>query len=178
MGRSGPTGSITTVPVVRYRRPQLSDAASVHSLVSDCKPLDLNSPYAYLLLCTHFSETSAVAAADGKPLGFVGGYLKPSHPSVLFVWQIAVSREARGRGIGTRLLEDVLDRPTCRHVRYLEATITPSNEASWVLFRSLARARHARTSERPLFRTADFGGNHEEEQLLRIGPFAGSGETR
>ena len=163
----------------RYRRPQRSDAAQVHALVAGCAPLDLNSPYAYLLLCTHFSETSAIAETGGGPLGFVGGYLKPSEPSVLFIWQIAVSRDARGDGVGVGLLQEVLGRPACGHVRHLEATITPSNEASWKLFRSLARARGAPCHETPMFGKDDFGGgNHEEEQLLRVGPFAGPGDSR
>ena len=46
-----------------------------------------------------------------------------------------------------------------------------ANEASWVLFRSFARTRHADCSQTTLFRKEDFGGHdHEEEQLLRIGP--------
>jgi L-2,4-diaminobutyric acid acetyltransferase len=168
---SGPPTSVSTLSAVRCRRPRAADAASVHELVSECKPLDLNSPYAYLLLCTHFADTSAIAEADGMLLGFVGGYLKPGDSSVIFIWQIAVSEAARGRGVGKRLLRELLDRPGCRHVRHLETTITPSNEASWVLFRSFARTVHADCSQTTLFRSEDFGEHdHEEEQLLRIGP--------
>jgi len=171
--------SASTLRGLRYRRPRQADAASVHALIEECKPLDLNSPYAYLLLCTHFSDTSAVAEVNGMPRGFVAGYLKPSEPSVLFVWQIAVGRDVRGHGIGAALLQDVLSRPACGDVRYLEATITPSNQTSWALFRSVARARGARCHEAPLFRAEDFGGgDHEEEQLLRIGPFEGPGDAR
>ena len=116
---------------------------------------------------------------DGRRLGFVGGYLKPSDPSVLFIWQIAVSREARGRRIGAGLLDEVLDRPACRHVRHLEATVTPSNEASRALFRSFARSRRVACREAPMFHSADFGGGaHEDEQLVRIGPFHAPGGGR
>lgn len=164
---------------LHYRSPRKADAARVHALVDACRPLDLNSPYAYLLLCTHFSATSAVAELNGAPLAFAGGYLKPADQSVLFIWQVAVSRRLRGLGVGVRLLQQVLDRETCRHVRFLEATITPSNVPSWALFRALARARGARCRRRPLFSEADFGpGTHEQEHLLRIGPFAGPGDNR
>ena len=175
--RTADTASILRGP--RCRRPRQADAASVHALIEECKPLDLNSLYAYLLLCTHFSDTSAVAEVNGMPRGFVAGYLKPSEPSVLFIWQIAVGHDVRGHGVGAALLQEVLDRPACRDVRYLEATITPANEPSRALFRALARARGARCHEAPLFHAADFGGgDHEEEQLLRIGPFEGPGDAR
>lgn len=160
---------------VQYRPPRVEDAAGVHALVRECKPLDVNSVYAYLLLCTHFADTCVVAESEGIPVGFASGYLKPADPSVIFIWQVAVSPRARGRGVGTRLLEEVLDRPACRDVRHLETTITPSNTASWVLFRSFARARRAECRETTLFRRGDFGGDgHEDEQLLRIAPLGGS----
>ena len=165
-------------PSIRFRPPRVTDAAPTHELISRCEPLDLNSTYAYLLFCTHFSETSAVADVEGRPLGFVAGYLKPADPSVLFIWQIAVTPEARGHGIGAGLLREVLERPNCRDVQYVEATVTPSNEPSRMLFHSLARARRVPCEESLLFRAQDFGGrHHEEEQLLRIGPIQGSGDA-
>jgi L-2,4-diaminobutyric acid acetyltransferase len=161
---------------VRYRSPRIADAASVHGLVDRCKPLDLNSPYAYLLLCAHFAETCAVGDAKGSILGFVGGYLKPSARSVFFVWQIAVSQDARGRGVGKRLLQEVLARQVCENVRYLETTVTPSNDSSRALFESFARSKHADCVETTLFRSEDFGAHdHDEERLLRIGPLRYAG---
>ncbi len=163
--------SVKTSIAGRYRRPHVGDAASVHALVESCKPLDLNSQYAYLLLCSHFAETCAVGEGNGSLLGFIGGYLKPSDDSVLFVWQVAVSQHARGQGVGKSLLQELLARPGCRNVRFIETTVTPSNEPSRALFRSFAKAQHADCIETPLFRKEDFGSSgHEEEQLLRIGP--------
>lgn len=148
----------------------------MHALIDECKPLDLNSPYAYLLLCTHFAGTSAVAEMDGAIVGFVGGYLKPDDAAVVFIWQIAVGATARGRGVGRHLLEEVVNRPACRNVQHMESTITPSNEASWVLFRAFARDRGARCEQSTLFRREDFGGHdHEAEQLLRISPIHSPG---
>ena len=156
------------------RRPSLADGARIHALVDECKPLDLNSPYAYLLLSTHFADTCAIAEQEGDVLAFLAGYLKPGDPSVIFIWQIAVSPRARRRGLGKRLLREVLSRPECRTARSLETTITPSNKASWELFHSFARDLRAACHEAPIFSEADFGGGpHEAEQLLRIGPLPG-----
>ncbi len=157
---------------VAYRKPTLVDAAAIHALINECKPLDLNSPYAYLLLCTHFADTCAVAERDGDLLGFVSGYRKPADGSVLFIWQVAVSPRGRGQGVGQGLLGEVLARPKQAAVKHLEATISPSNRASWALFESFAKKRGAPCASKTLFREEDFGGlAHEEEQLVRIGPF-------
>ena len=155
-----------------YRKPQRSDGSTVHALVKRCEPLDLNSLYSYLLLCTDFADTCVVAEADGEVVGFVSGYLKPADPTVLFIWQVAVSPEARGLGVGKGMLREALSRPACVHVRHLDTTVTPSNAASWAMFYSLARERGALCVRQPIFRAEDFGGEtHEEEHLLRIGPF-------
>lgn len=166
------TNSTETQPAaVHYRPPRLSDGPAVHALVRRCEPLDLNSPYSYLLLCTDFAATCAVAERDGELVGFVSGYLKPADPRVLFIWQVAVSPAARGLGVGKGLLRAVLDRPACVCVEHLDTTVTPSNAASWAMFHSLARERGARCTRQPIFRAEDFGEEtHEEEHLLRIGP--------
>jgi L-2,4-diaminobutyric acid acetyltransferase len=56
-------------------------------------------------------------------------------------------------------------------VKYFEATVNPSNEASKRSFHKLAELLHAPCSEQLLFSQADFGNDgHEEEVLYRIGP--------
>jgi L-2,4-diaminobutyric acid acetyltransferase len=154
------------------REPGVQDAASVWQLVRESGVLDLNSPYAYLLLCSDFARTSVVAEAAGRIHGFVGAYRPPSRPESVFVWQVVTAREAQGRGLGSRLLEAVLERPACRGVRFLEATVTPSNQPSRALFRGLARRRGVPFVEELAFGADLFPGpDHEEEVRVRIGPF-------
>lgn len=165
-------------PLVQCRPPETGDAMRMHALVDACASLDLNSPYAYLLLCTHFRNTCVVAEREGMLVGFLAGYRPPDACDTLFVWQVAVAGAARGLGLGSRLLDAVLAQPACRDVAYVEASITPSNAASWALFRALARRRDAACHTRPLFTRQDFGAlAHEEEQLLRIGPFEPGRDT-
>jgi L-2,4-diaminobutyric acid acetyltransferase len=178
MPTTGLSRTIAMLAAVRCRPPGRGDAAAAHALVRACPPLDVNSPYAYLLLCTHFAATSVVAEAGGRVVGFAGAYLEPADPSVLFVWQIAVGAEARGLGIGRAMLDELLDRPACRGVTHVEATITPSNASSWNLFRSFAAGRGAACTTTPMFGSADFGTeSHEDEHLLRMGPI-GTGAPR
>ncbi len=154
------------------RRPRLSDGAAIHRLVDECKPLDLNSVYSYLLLCKHHCETCVVAEEQGEIIAFASGYIPPNSPNALFIWQVAVGARARRRGLGARMVNDLIQRPVCRQVNYLETTITPSNQASWSLFERLAEQLGADCHDRVLFEGGHFGSaDHEPETLLRIGPF-------
>src|SRR5690606_31523745 len=105
-------------------------------------------------------------------------YIPPAQPETLFVWQVAVAEKARGRRLAARMLDAILERPVCREVRYVDTTITPGNEASWNLFRSWARHHNAPAQSRVIFeRNRHFEGRHEDEHLMRIGPFEIAAET-
>ena len=155
------------------RAPRASDAAAVWALVQKTPALDANSPYAYLLLCTDFAATGAVAEAGDALVGFVLGYRPPTRPEAYFVWQIAVREDQRGRGLGRALLDTALANVVTRGVSFLEATVTPSNQASQSLFAGFANRVGAPCREVPVFPSELFpDGRHEREILLRIGPLA------
>lgn len=130
--------------------------------------LDLNSPYAYVLWADHFAASSVVAVAETDEIvGFVTGFRLPLDPSTLFVWQVGVVREARERGVGGCMLDELLRRSDAR---WLEATVTPSNASSAALFRGTA-ARHGAGVEETLVYPGElFAGDHEPEFRFRIGP--------
>lgn len=154
------------------RPPTVADGAAMWELSRGA--VDTNSPYAYLMLCHYFTGTCAIAEIDGAPAAFVTGFCAPDDPETLFIWQIVVGRGGRGRGLGSRLLDHLTDRPEIEPVRFLEATVTPGNEPSKSLFRSFAARRGAPLEETPLFTAADFptdAGDHEAEVRFRIGPW-------
>lgn len=157
---------------LEFRLPLVDDGPDIHALVADCPPLDLNACYAYLLLAQHFSRTCIVAASPQQLLGFISGYVPPQQPDTLFIWQVAVHEHARGLGLARRMLGDLLSRPWLGDIRYLETTVGPSNQASRALFARIARDLDADLTEHPLFARRHFGAQaHEDEPLLRIGPF-------
>lgn len=156
---------------VVLEKPAVAHGAEIHRLISDCKPLDVNSTYAYLLLCEHFSETCVRAELAGRTVGFVSAYRPPLRHDVLFVWQVAVAASARGAGLGKSMLHELLRRDARGEWRYLETTVSPSNEPSRRLFYALASELDAPVAESALFSERDFDGElHEPEILIRIGP--------
>lgn len=154
------------------RKPNPDDGWGIYELVKACPPLDVNSAYAYLLLATQFRDSCAVATnEEGEIVGFVSGYVKSNAPDTYFLWQVAVGEKARGTGLARRLVEAVMGRPELLSVRHLETTITPDNAASWGLFTRLADRWHAPLNSREYFSTDQLGGEHDPENLVRIGPF-------
>ena len=152
--------------------PDATDGASVFNLIAACPPLDQNSMYANLLQCSDFSDTCAIAKEGDKVAGWVSGYIPPKEPNVYFLWQVAVDASARGQKLPKRLVHNILSREACKGVKYIKTTITADNDASWGLFRSIARWLDTPLNESPGFDKDDhFEGAHDSEILVTIGPF-------
>ena len=70
------------------------------------------------------------------------------------------------------MLRALLQREGLAHVRPLETTVAPDNQASRRTCAGLAGELGAHVSEQPFFDRQLFGGaDHDDEMLLRIGPF-------
>lgn len=136
------------------REPAPEDGADIWELVQSCKPLDENSIYCNLIQCDHFRETCIVAELGGEIVGWVSAYILPYDPETLFVWQVAVSEKARGLGLGTEMLSELLNRKNCADVSRLQTTITADNEPSWALFRKFAEAQGAKPDVRAYYTQA------------------------
>lgn len=155
-----------------FRNPGKGDGKYFWEIAKASKTLDLNSTYHYLLMCRHFGKTCIAAEEGGNIVGFVVSYVPPTTPDAVFVWQVAVDEKARGRGLGVEMLVRVFGNAAGAGVKYLDATITPSNQASVGLFTAAARALNAPFEfEKEFFTSSDFGQTaHEPEILFHIGP--------
>ncbi|MBT9384779.1 diaminobutyrate acetyltransferase [Pseudooceanicola sp. CBS1P-1] len=163
-------GSGTVHPsTLTLRKPSSRDGADIWALVRACKPLDENSMYCNLVQCDHFADTCVVAVdSDKGVVGWVSGHMVPSEPGTLFVWQVAVSEKARGRGLGAKMLSHLVNRADL-DVRRIKTTITKDNGASWALFRKFAARAGADLTDRPHFTEADhFDGQHATEHMVTI----------
>lgn len=157
---------------IQLQAPAAEDGMAVFKLIESCPPLDTNSSYCNLLQCSHFAATSVAAKLDREVVGFISGYLIPERPDTLFIWQVAVGEKARGQGMAGKMILHLLERDASRHVKYIETTITPDNQASWALFKGAARKLNADITDTIGFdRDRHFNGQHETEMLVRIGPF-------
>lgn len=166
--KSTPKGS----KPIEMRPPESEDGPSIHALIARCPPLDPNSIYCNLLQASHFASTCVVAEHEGQIVGWVSGYVRPDAQDHYFLWQVAVDASMRGQNLAKRMIRSILERKGLAHVRYMNTTITPDNEASWRLFRSVADELGGAFQDRPHFlEDTHFAGQHATENMVTIGPF-------
>lgn len=163
---SAPGGGETHDGTV-FRQPEVSDGLRMWEITRDTGVLDENSTYAYTLWAKEFAGTSVVAEVEGKVVGFVTGFIRPSEADTIFVWQVGVDADQRGKKLAARMLHDILDRLDSQVVR-LRTTISPDNEASQKLFASVARDRGKELVREDYLQAADLGEGHEPEDLYSI----------
>lgn len=145
---------------------------ALYQLVANSAPLDTNSAYCNLLQCSHFQSTSIAAFLDGCLVGSVTGYRIPDRTDTLFIWQVAVDSNVRGKKLASRMLSNLLALKNLQDVRFLETSITPENEASIRLFSALAKNINTKITRSVMFdKSMHFQSAHETEYLFQIGPF-------
>lgn len=154
---------------IDIRCPTVTDGAEMWRLTKATGVLDLNSSYQYLLWGRDFSATSVVAIdkTTDQLLGFITGYMRPDATDTLFVWQVAVAQAARGLGLASRMLEQLIENTSATS---LETTVTDDNEASKRLFASMAKRHDAGHQVSALFTPELYPDGHDTEFLHRIGP--------
>lgn len=141
-------------------------------IVKESNVLDVNSSYSYLMWSKFFHHTSIIAQNEqGNIIGFVTGFLQPDSPDTLFVWQVAVDQTYRGMGLATNLIDQLLQKLKNDQVKFLEATVTPTNIASSNLFKGIAKKHHTNCTMFECFTEDQFPDpSHEAEWTYRIGP--------
>ena len=154
-----------------FRTPTIEDGVAIQQLIIDCPPLDQNSTYVYLLLCSHFAESCIVVQHQNQLVGFISAYIHPQRNDTLFVWQVAVHESMRGHGLAQRMLDQLLARPHLELMRYVETTVAPDNAASRRLFEQFAQRHHTSIDEIPFLEEKHFI-EPQIEPLLRIGPLS------
>ena len=155
-----------------FRSPKTDDGKYFWEIAKASKTLDVNSTYHYLIMCRHFGKTCLAAEKQGCVVGFVTAYIPPDSPDTIFVWQVAVDEKERGQGLGVQMLVTLFKKLKILNIKYLDATITPSNQASIKLFTAVARELKASFEfEKDFFSAVNFGENaHEPEILFHINP--------
>lgn len=167
-------------PDLSITTPKIEDGATMWRIAEEVG-LDPNSPYKYLIFCRDFADSCAIARSGDEVVGFVTGYRRPTSPGTLFVWQVGVLSSQRGKGVAGHMLDYLTgtgetadsahQNPHVPRVTHLEATVTPDNEKSMKLFTGFGNRRGAQVQKTVLLPSNVFPEPHDEEILLRIGPF-------
>ena len=156
---------------IQIKSPDSDYGYQISELIKNSPPLDLNSTYLYFIQSHYFNKTCAIAVNEvDKVIGFVSGFQDPKKSDTLFIWQVAISKDARGNGIASKLIHFILQEHP--HMQFIETTITKDNTSSISLFNKISQELNTNIIEEPfLDKTKHFLNQHDSENLFRIGPF-------
>lgn len=114
------------------------DSAAVLKLIEKCGPyVAPYNVYAYWILENYYSSTCIVAEDNNNIIGFVSGMPSIDKGSI-FIWQICVHSDYRGKGISVLLLDSLIKKAKELGFKKIELSISNSNVISQSLFKSYA----------------------------------------
>ncbi|MGB1799832.1 MAG: GNAT family N-acetyltransferase [Gammaproteobacteria bacterium] len=112
------------------------DLGKIRAFVKDNPPLGFHTLYTYWVLYSQFGRLWHICEENGNIVGFISGIKSVSEPSTVLIWQIGVSKNIRGKGVSTALIDEFLS--SCKQLGIENGlvTIDPSNKVSLGLFQS------------------------------------------
>lgn len=119
----------------------VADVEGIVQFVESCPPLDLHTPFTYWVTLRYWGRHCFVATMADRIVGYASAIGSGGGDDVLYLWQIGVASELRGRGLAQRLIESVADVGRESGFQVLQVSIAPDNEASLRAFRRFAASR-------------------------------------
>lgn len=93
--------------------------------------------YVYWFLNNYYGSTCKVIENEGRLIGFVSA-MPSVEKNTLFIWQVCIDADFRGRGLAHELLLSVLDEAKKLKLSSLQLSISDENLASQKLFKKFA----------------------------------------
>ncbi|MEA1885690.1 MAG: GNAT family N-acetyltransferase [Bacteroidota bacterium] len=117
-----------------------TDFLKIHQLAGEIDGIVQHPGHVYKIMADHFGDTFFIAREENEDneieiLGFMMGFVSRKMKGELFVWQIAVSDNAQGKGIGSKLLQHTIDYAIkANDCNAVIATVETDNRPSQKLF--------------------------------------------
>lgn len=128
---------MTATAGLELRRPTEADHAAVADVVDHWFGGRRVWPLAGRSWFRHFSGTSWIAGDDGRPQGFVLGFVSPDRPAEAVIHLLAVDPRRRRRGVGRALVERFVTDAASRDCRLVTAVAWPDDPGSIAFFRAV-----------------------------------------
>lgn len=115
------------------------DSGLILNLVKECGPyVAPYNVYAYWILENYYSSTCKVIEEGNRVVGFTSG-MPSIDKSVLFIWQICVHKDYRGKGAAVLLLDSLCKSAKELGFEKIELSISENNNASINLFKGYSQ---------------------------------------
>ncbi len=118
---------------ITFRHVKEGDAALLRHLALNCPPLDVHTPYTYWINACFFGTYSFLAYDMKKPIGYIMCLPKDD---LLFVWQIGLLDEYRGKKLSYSLIKLAFENAENCGIKKMAVTIAPDNLASYNAFKN------------------------------------------
>ena len=128
-------------PIVRF--PTREDSTPVMELINACEISKYSALSRNILQQDLLSETSVVAELDGQIVGWMAAYKLPHDLETLFVWQLVVSEDERGVGLGSLMINSALKRDIGEDVERVQTAIKSDDLDTWSFFKRFAHSKNA-----------------------------------
>ena len=114
------------------------DYINFRNMAKNCSPLDIHTPYTYWVVGQFFSEGCFLLEDNEK---IVGSIMTVTKDDTVFIWQIAILAEYRGKGLSDMLYEAVYNYAKGKGIERIMLSIDPSNLNSLSAFRRFCEKR-------------------------------------
>ncbi len=124
---------------MKIRNLKTTDVDKLRQLVDRCKPLRLHPPYTYWMLGQYFGDTCFIGEENGRYVGYVTGMHSSLNPEVMFLWQVGIDPDYRGRKYFKIFIDKLIEMARSKSCKFLQFSISPDKKTSFAAFTSVAK---------------------------------------
>jgi len=117
----------------------IEDVDRVRRFVDLCKPLELHTPFTYWTLFNYFSNLCFLMMEGEELIGFISGIRSSLDKDVVYLWQIGISKEQRGKNYASLLIDHFIKAVIGMDCNKIQVSISPENQASYNTFVKYAK---------------------------------------
>jgi predicted GNAT superfamily acetyltransferase len=132
------------IPGATIRPPSEADHSRVVAALPSWWPAgpatadgDRLASLAQRLFFRHFATSSSLVERDGELLGFLIGFLSPTHPDEGYIHLVGVSPTVRGSGLARHLYQEFFDYCRASGRTRVRAVTSPGNAGSYAFHTAL-----------------------------------------
>jgi L-2,4-diaminobutyric acid acetyltransferase len=115
-----------------------NDTKEIIELVSKSRPYVVPyNMYTYWILQNYYGSTCKVIQNDDRLLGYISA-IPSIDKNTLFIWQLCIDEEYRGKGLGTMLITSIISEANVLGYDNIQFSISETNIASQTLFKNFA----------------------------------------
>lgn len=148
---------------ITIRNVEKTDNALLRHLAKQCPALDLHTQYTYWVNTYYFNKSSFILEDDEKPIGYI---MALNTSEVIFIWQIGVIKEYRGKGLSYKLISAVMEYAKSIN-KPIEVTIASNNKSSFNAFKSAALKQNLKMIKSDVINIIDLDDNTFSENEIK-----------